>query len=320
MPMLSKAITSGGQIDAVIGAFLVPAILGALAFGLGWVVGPASRAIPSPREADPSREIPRPQSPVRSSSVTGRASATADQSSTFDNSSNEQFERAFVEVESGERDLGLWARCFAACDGEDAPAKAMYIRERVVQLQRRQFDTEAEQAEQREAEIRLKRASVAEVEKAFVRGGKLTDEDVRLLITAAEVDIGLARSVSYQGDSLLHWAARLGLAAESSRLLKIGLDPCAVNARSLKPYDLAPTAELRELLQPTSIVRFDQLLDRSGSVDCDLCEQVLRNAGCAVSRTSNAEWSIQTPDGSTRSVYSIEALARVTLRFANRSS
>ena len=46
------------------------------------------------------------------------------------NASNDDYLRAEVEFNSAQRDAGLWARCFAEADGNEATAKARYIKSR----------------------------------------------------------------------------------------------------------------------------------------------------------------------------------------------
>lgn len=41
---------------------------------------------------------------------------------------------ALSELDSSARSVGLWAKCFAQCDGDDPRARAMYLRERAAQL------------------------------------------------------------------------------------------------------------------------------------------------------------------------------------------
>lgn len=45
--------------------------------------------------------------------------------------SNEAWANAMREVDSSDREPGLWAKCFAEADGDEAKAKAAYIRQRV---------------------------------------------------------------------------------------------------------------------------------------------------------------------------------------------
>ncbi len=49
------------------------------------------------------------------------------------NASNEDYLRAEAEFNSSQRDAGLWVRCFAEADGNEAIAKARYIKSRAIQ-------------------------------------------------------------------------------------------------------------------------------------------------------------------------------------------
>jgi len=44
------------------------------------------------------------------------------------------YEQVAAELEAGNRKEGLWAKCFAECDGDDNKAKALYLKTRVEQL------------------------------------------------------------------------------------------------------------------------------------------------------------------------------------------
>ena len=50
------------------------------------------------------------------------------------NASNEDYLRAEAEFNSSQRDAGLWVRCFAEADGNEAIAKARYIKNRASQF------------------------------------------------------------------------------------------------------------------------------------------------------------------------------------------
>lgn len=49
----------------------------------------------------------------------------------MDSTSDDAWAQALAEVESGARQPGLWARCFAQAEGDENKAKAAYIAERV---------------------------------------------------------------------------------------------------------------------------------------------------------------------------------------------
>lgn len=48
---------------------------------------------------------------------------------------NTLYSQALEEAQSGERNKGLWAKCFAQNDGDENKAKAQYVRERVEKIQ-----------------------------------------------------------------------------------------------------------------------------------------------------------------------------------------
>lgn len=50
------------------------------------------------------------------------------------NHDEELYAQAAAELEDGNRDEGLWAKCFAECDGEENKAKARYIKTRAERL------------------------------------------------------------------------------------------------------------------------------------------------------------------------------------------
>jgi hypothetical protein len=50
------------------------------------------------------------------------------------NHEEELYAQAAAELEDGNRDEGLWAKCFAECDGDENKAKARYIRTRAERL------------------------------------------------------------------------------------------------------------------------------------------------------------------------------------------
>ena len=46
----------------------------------------------------------------------------------------ELYATAAAELDDGNRDEGLWAKCFAECDGDENKAKALYLKTRVGRL------------------------------------------------------------------------------------------------------------------------------------------------------------------------------------------
>lgn len=179
---------------------------------------------------------------VYTASITMPASAPRD-------SEEELYAAALTELDAGSRRLGLWAKCFAATNGVDSEARAMYLRERVQQLQAETAARRTEEAAQAAAESQRQRETLEQTKAAFVAGTKPTETDVRLLVAAAGAEPSLARLWErFHGDTLLHWCARYDLLPEARRLLDLGADPCAGNARAQRPHMLAPSTELRQLL------------------------------------------------------------------------
>ena len=66
--------------------------------------------------------------------VKSNSYATNIQNASSYNASNEDYLRAEVEFNSAQRDAGLWVRCFAEADGNEAIAKARYIKSRASQF------------------------------------------------------------------------------------------------------------------------------------------------------------------------------------------
>ena len=50
------------------------------------------------------------------------------------NQEEQLYAQAAAELSGGTRDEGLWAKCFAECDGDENKAKALYIKKRVERL------------------------------------------------------------------------------------------------------------------------------------------------------------------------------------------
>jgi len=164
-------------------------------------------------------------------------------------SEEELYAVALAELDVGTRRSGLWAKCFAATNGVESEAKAMYLRERVRQLQAEAAARQAAEVARLAAESLKQREALEQAKATFVAGTKPTESDVRLLVAAAEAEPSLARLWErFQGDTLLHWCARYDLLPEARRLLDLGADPCAGNARAQRPHMLAPSSQLRDLL------------------------------------------------------------------------
>ena len=66
--------------------------------------------------------------------IEGSLPVVANTPSSISGASDSHFAEAMAEIEESRMDKGLWARCFAECDGDHEKAKASYIRERVAVL------------------------------------------------------------------------------------------------------------------------------------------------------------------------------------------
>ena len=95
------------------------------------------------------------------------------------------YERVWGELESGNLNRGLWARCYAEVDGDTEKARARYIKARVAQLA--QFEKERQEAEfsrlkekqRSEREAQEKRRHAAEAEALRQREERERQEALR---------------------------------------------------------------------------------------------------------------------------------------------
>ncbi len=164
---------------------------------------------------------------------------------------------ALAEVDGPDRRPGVWAKCFALANGVEAQAKATYLKERVAQLleehQQRESEKRAQQALELAAQAQamaVQQAEVARIQSSYVAGKSPSEEEVMILAVAAQRDPKMVRLWErFRGETLLHWAARYGLAAEARSLLALGADPCAANSNGQQPYMLCTDRALRSELQ-----------------------------------------------------------------------
>ena len=148
---------------------------------------------------------------------------------------------ALAELDGNQRRPGLWARCFASTNGVDSEARAMYLRERVPQLQAEESARRVAELERATAEAAQHREARVALKTNYLKGERPSTQDVRELVLEAESDPALAKLwEQFQGDTLLHWCARLDLRPEAERLLALGADPCASNGKAQRPHMLAP--------------------------------------------------------------------------------
>lgn len=214
---------------------------------------------------------------------------------------------ALGEFEGVSRRTGLWARAFAESDGNEAIAKANYLRYRAEELQREQAvlleqdRLKAELAARAAAlaHLSVERRTYAELPKGicpncdgviprnskacpkcaaefgpgsncritaidekgqvdalravFLSGKELTVDDVICLAEASARDRSLATLSDHScGETLLHWAAKLGLGQEASALIANGASAVAGNRKEQMPFALAQDLALRGALKTTA--------------------------------------------------------------------
>jgi hypothetical protein len=166
---------------------------------------------------------------------------------------------ALQEVEGSGRRQGLWARVYTSSNGNEAAAKAAYLRERVPQLAQEANARVAEERTNRERaaaatarakELQLTAENIEKLKTLYVSGSKLSPGQIAFLARASEQDRTLAELCErFSGETLLHWCARYSLEEEASILLNSGANATAGNANGQKPYALAAEGALRKLLQ-----------------------------------------------------------------------
>ena len=57
---------------------------------------------------------------------------------------NELYELIWKEIEENKTDIGLWAKCFAKCEGDENKTKALYVNERILFLKEKALAEETE--------------------------------------------------------------------------------------------------------------------------------------------------------------------------------
>ncbi|GEM_PF-1982931 len=166
---------------------------------------------------------------------------------------------ALQEVESSSRKQGLWAKAYASSNGNEAAAKAAYLRDRVQQLAHEAIAREAEERANRERaatataqakELQLAAENIEKLKIQYISGKKLDPAQIALLARASVQDKTLAALWErFSGETLLHWCARYSLESEALILLESGANAAAGNWNGQKPYALASDGQIRTLLQ-----------------------------------------------------------------------
>jgi hypothetical protein len=153
---------------------------------------------------------------------------------------------ALAELEEGRRHAATWARSFSAADGDEAKAKAAYLRERVHQMYEEATAAKQAAEEEQRAVILEAENRVAAAKKKFVEGGRITEDEIVSLVNASDEDYSLTRLTDrIRGNTLLHLCARLGLHEEALTLLRNGSERDAGNGNGQKPFEMvAPDSPL----------------------------------------------------------------------------
>lgn len=153
-----------------------------------------------------------------------------------------QWAAALAELEENRRHAGTWARAFAAADGDEAKAKATYLRERVQQMQQNVASARQSALSEQEATDMAAANRVAEAKKRFIEGKRITrDEIVTLVNASGKTPLLTSITDRIRGNTLLHLCARYGLHEEALTLLRHGSSPVVGNGNGERPSDLAPS-------------------------------------------------------------------------------
>lgn len=200
-----------------------------------------------------SQSLPMQDSPVASLKVAGGSKNGVESNPSTDaphDDEEEVWTVAIREFEGDQRRAGLWAKSFAMENGDEAKAKATYLRERVQQL--------ADEAATRKMALAIQQAvatqdvldGIARATKGLIDGTGSTPKDIAFLSRASGVDASLTSLADRnRGDTLLHLCARYGFYDEAMILLKNGANPNVGNGNGQKPFAVAALGtELREAL------------------------------------------------------------------------
>lgn len=123
--MLSRAIISGGDMNAIIAVFLLPSATGLLAFGIGWLLGPNNTKGDSKNAAKRApHSTPTPTVPPFEMDAI--------------------YEQVADEIDNGAIQRGLWLRVYTECEGDPIKARASYIRNRAAILAKAHIKQTAE--------------------------------------------------------------------------------------------------------------------------------------------------------------------------------
>lgn len=158
----ATALVTASLLPSVIGRVVVGSgfdvdrfavwVLGVVTWGgLAFFAGLAWSALKRRAATDTGSAVPRPEhSPAEPASAAHRATvpshpaAPASRSTAQGVDEDRYWAAALQEFESPSRDLGAWARAFSECGGNEAAAKATYLKIRKAKLQAASMTTQGE--------------------------------------------------------------------------------------------------------------------------------------------------------------------------------
>jgi len=88
---------------------------------------------------------------------------------------NELYEQVWREIEENKTDIGLWAKCFSTCEGDENKTKALYVNERVLILKENLKKQIIDQERKAEKEAEKEAAEKETAKKLLAVEGKTDD-------------------------------------------------------------------------------------------------------------------------------------------------
>lgn len=170
----------------------------------------------------------------------------------LDDEQEEFWATAMLEVEGQHRRPGVWAKVFAETNGDEAKAKAAYLKVRVQQLidasdeltKRNEAAKLVELAEQR-AIASDRAAAIESASNLFVQTGQVSTEDLKLMVAHGDLSKLTKLQDRRRGNSLLHICAEVGLYDEVAAMLRAGADSGRSNGNGQLPIHLTGDAGIR---------------------------------------------------------------------------
>lgn len=226
---------------------------------------------------------PTSWSSVNSSKVreTSPSSATAVEKSTVQSLPTEEdhWAAALLEIESGPRRSGIWAKVFSESEGDEAKAKAAYLKVRVQQLNEETYANRA--LELREAEKVAETQRLQITLEQFVKNAWVTVDSLKAIVWGLEPDVLRSVVVEATSNTLLHVCVHCGLEREVHRLMEIGVNPERRNSEEKVAADIAPTSAILLLLHGMAVMLTEpnelNIVDVPSSITKIMSELTKRN-------------------------------------------